>query len=114
MPCVITWAGSFLTSEVVEAVRGQKYISTHALIQRSVHPTAPVLLTKDLIGNEISYDFQPPSSLHISNSRTKPCLLTCYSVSSLNFTQIIEKELNQDQVSNNLKHLFYRFALARV
>ena len=25
MPCVITWAWSFLTSEVVEAVRGQKH-----------------------------------------------------------------------------------------
>ena len=32
MSCVITWAWSFLTSEVVEAVRGQKHhISTHTL-----------------------------------------------------------------------------------
>ena len=32
MPCVITWAWSFLTSEVVETVRGQKHhISTHTL-----------------------------------------------------------------------------------
>ena len=32
MSCVITWAWSFLTSEVVEAVRGQKHhISAHTL-----------------------------------------------------------------------------------
>jgi hypothetical protein len=30
-----------------------------------------LLLTKDS-RNEIRYDFQPPFSLHISNSRTKP------------------------------------------
>ena len=35
------------TSEVVETVTGQKHhISTHTLA-RSVHPTAPVLFTKD-------------------------------------------------------------------
>ena len=71
MPCVITWAWSFLTSEVVEAVRGQ----THHILMHTLalwhFPTAPVLLTKDT-RNEISYDFQPPFSLHISNSRTKP------------------------------------------
>ena len=37
----------------------------------AVHPTAPVLLTKDS-RNEISYDFQPPFSLHILSLRTKP------------------------------------------
>ena len=53
----------------VEAVRGQKHhISPHT--QCSVHPKVPVLLTKDSIRNEISYNFQPPFSLHISNSRT--------------------------------------------
>ena len=78
MPCVITWAWSFLTSEVVEAVRGQKhhrYLDAYfgTLTQRSVHPTAPVLLTKDS-RNELwlSASIQPPFSLHISNSRTKP------------------------------------------
>ena len=50
--------GMIMTSEVVEAVRGQKHhISTHT--QRSVHPTVPVLPTKDS-KNETSYDFQPP------------------------------------------------------
>ena len=35
MPCVITWSWSFLTSEVVETVRGQKYhISGHTLALR--------------------------------------------------------------------------------
>ena len=54
------------------------------LTQRSVHPTALVLFTKDS-RNEISYDFQPPFSLHISISRTKPTgfdfyyhLITCH------------------------------------
>ena len=71
MPCVIReW--SFMTSEVVEAVRGQKHILAHTLAQRLVHPTAPVLLSKDTPRNEISYNSQPPFSLHISNSRTKP------------------------------------------
>ena len=64
MPCVITWSWSFLTSKVVEAVRGQKHhISAHTLAlltQRSVHPTVPVLLTKDSPRNKISYDSQPP------------------------------------------------------
>ena len=47
MSCVITWAWSFLISEFVEAVRGQKHhITTQTLAQRSDHPTAPVLLTK--------------------------------------------------------------------
>ena len=73
--CVITWKWSFLTSEVVEAFRGQKhYISMHTLAQRltqhSVHPTAPVLLSKDS-RNEIIFDFQSPFCLHILNSRTK-------------------------------------------
>ena len=76
MYCVITWACIFLTSDVVEADRGQKHhISVHnlgTLTQRSVHPSVPVLFTKDLPSNEISYDFQPSFSLHISNSRTKP------------------------------------------
>ena len=31
MSCVITCALSFLTSEVVEAVRGQKHVSVHTL-----------------------------------------------------------------------------------
>ena len=64
-----------LTFEVVEAVKGQKHhISVHTLTQHSVHPTAPLLLTKDSPRNEISYDLQPPFSLHISNSRTKLAL----------------------------------------
>ena len=42
------------------------------LTQCPFHPTAPILITKASIKNEISYDFQPPFSLHISNSRTKP------------------------------------------
>ena len=46
-----------------------------ALTQRSLHASAPVLFTKDLRRNEISYDFQPPFSLRISNSRTKPAEL---------------------------------------
>ena len=46
MPCVITWAWKFLTSEVLEAVRGQKHhIFKHTF--GSVHRIAPVLLTKD-------------------------------------------------------------------
>ena len=50
------------------------YLGTHfgTLTQRSVHPSASVMLTKYLPRNEISYDFQTPISLHISNSRTKP------------------------------------------
>ena len=44
-----------MTSEVVEAVRGQKisYLGAHfgTLIQRLVHPTAPLLLTKDSPSN---------------------------------------------------------------
>ena len=49
------------------------YLDTHfgTLTQRLVHPTAPVLLTKDSPRNEIHYAFQPPFSLHIPNSRTK-------------------------------------------
>ena len=58
---MITWAWSFLTSKVVEAVKGKKHhISAHTLTQLSAHPSMPVLLTKDLKRNEISYDFQPP------------------------------------------------------
>ena len=45
------------------------------LTQCSVHPSAPVLLTKDSPRNFISFDSQPPFSLHISNSRTKPARL---------------------------------------
>ena len=41
------------------------------ITQRSVYPSVPVLLTKDLPWNEISYDFQPPFSLHILNPKTK-------------------------------------------
>ena len=42
------------------------YLDTHfgTLTQNSVHPTVPVLLTKDS-RNEISYNFQPPY-IHIS------------------------------------------------
>ena len=46
--------------------------------QGSVHPTVPVLLTKCLSRNEISYAFQPPFSLLIVNSRTKPARLDFY------------------------------------
>ena len=45
---------------------------TSSLTQCLVHPTAPVLLTKDSPRNKISYDFQHSLSLHIFNSRTKP------------------------------------------
>ena len=50
------------------------YLGAHfgTLTQRLVHHSVAVLLTKDLPRNEISYDFQPPFSLHILNSRTKP------------------------------------------
>ena len=54
MSCVITWAWSFLTSKVVEAVRGQKHLGT--LTQCLVHSSAPVLLTKDSPRNLISDD----------------------------------------------------------
>ena len=52
------------------------YLDAHfgTLTQCSVHPTAPVLLTKDS-RNEIIYEFPPTFSLHISNSRTKPTVL---------------------------------------
>ena len=53
MSCVITRAQLFLTSEVVEAVRGHKH---HTLTQPLVHPSAPVLLTKYSPRNLISYD----------------------------------------------------------
>ena len=48
------------------------YLGAHFgnLTQRSVHPSAPVLLTKDSPRSFITYDSQPPFSLHISNSRT--------------------------------------------
>ena len=38
------------------------YLGAHfgTFTQRSVHPTAPVLLTKHPLRNEISCDFQPP------------------------------------------------------
>ena len=68
MSCVITWAWWFLTSDVQRLKTS--YLNAH--FECSVHPSAPVLLIKDLPRNEISYDFQPPFSLHISNSRTKP------------------------------------------
>ena len=50
MSCVITWAKSFLTSKVVEAVIRQKhhiYINSHfgILTQHLIHPTVPFLLT---------------------------------------------------------------------
>jgi hypothetical protein len=53
-----------LTSEVVEADRGQKHHCIGTLNQHLAYPSAPVLLTKDLPRNEISYDFQPPFRLH--------------------------------------------------
>ena len=56
------------------------YLGAHfgSLIQCSVHPTVPVLLTKDSPRNEITYIFQPPFSLYTSNSRTKPTGLDFY------------------------------------
>ena len=63
MSCLITWAWSFLNSEVVEAVRCQmSYLGAHfgTLTQQSVYPIVPVLLTKDSPRNEISYDFHLP------------------------------------------------------
>ena len=51
-----------ISSDVVEAVRGQKHLDT--LTHRLVHLSVPVLLTKDL-PSFISYDSQPPFSLHI-------------------------------------------------
>ena len=47
-------------------------MGVHFGTQRSVHPTAPVLLTKESVRNDIIYDSQPPLSLYVSNSRTKP------------------------------------------
>ena len=45
--CVVIWAWLFLTSTVMEAVRGQKcYRELTLFAQRSVHPIVPVLLTK--------------------------------------------------------------------
>ena len=71
MSCVITCAWSFLTFEVVEE---KNIISRRTFWHFN---SAPVLLTKDS-RNEISYDCQPPFSLHISNSRTKPAGLHFY------------------------------------
>ena len=53
------------------------YLGAHfgTLTQFLVYPIVPVLLTKDSPRNEISYDSQPPFSLHISNSRTKPAFI---------------------------------------
>ena len=80
MSCVITLAWSFLTTEVVEADGGHKHhISAHTLTQHLVHPSVPVLLTKDLPRNEISYDFQPPISLQsFSVSFSVPSILRSY------------------------------------
>ena len=56
----------------VESVRDQKqHISWHTLAL-SVHLSAPVLLTQDSSRYEIRSEFQPPFSLHMSNSITKP------------------------------------------
>ena len=67
---------------VMEAGRGQKDYREIAhfgtLTQRSIHPTVPVLLTKDSPRNEIRYDSQPPFSLHISNSRRALFLVLGY------------------------------------
>ena len=50
------------------------YLGAHfgSVTQRLVHPSVPVLLTKDSPRNEISHDFQPPFSLHISNLEPSP------------------------------------------
>ena len=51
---VVTWALLFLTSIVMEAVRGQKRYSERTLwhsTQRSVHPTVLFLLTKKIKSN---------------------------------------------------------------
>ena len=69
MSCVITWDDHFWPPRLWRPKT--LCLDAHFGTQRSVHPTAPVLLTKDSIRNEIRNDFQPPFSLHISNSRTK-------------------------------------------
>ena len=48
------------------------YFGAHlvTLTQRSVHPSAPILLTKDSPRNFISYESQPPFSLYISKKIT--------------------------------------------
>ena len=50
------------------------YCGAHlgTLTQCLIHPSAPDLLTKDSPRNEINFDFQPPFSLHISNSSWPP------------------------------------------
>ena len=53
--CAVTWTLFFLTSNVMEAVRGQNTISLHTLWhQYSLHPSVPLLLTKDSSRHEIS------------------------------------------------------------
>ena len=54
MSCVITWALSFLTSEVLEAVRGQKHLLGAHFGNNRFIPQCQFCLLK------ISYDFQPP------------------------------------------------------
>ena len=66
MSCVITWAWSFLTYEVVEAVLLETktlYLGTHfgTLTQSSIHASVPVLLTQDSPRNEVSNDFNSAS-----------------------------------------------------
>ena len=78
------------------------------LTQRSIHPTAPVLLTKDSPRNEISCDSQPLFSLHISNSKTKPMkatkilLLTIFLLTNLN---LLKSYATLGQLISWLDHL---------
>ena len=79
MSCVITWALSFLTFEVVEAVRGQKHVSVHTLaLKLNVQfiPQCQFCLPKIHQETRSVMNF----SLHISNSRTKAAGLDFYSL----------------------------------
>ena len=75
--CLAWYPGrdDFLPLRLWRLIKAKNIISRHTFgtfTQLLIHPSGPVLLTKDLPRNEISYDFQPPFNLHISNSRTKP------------------------------------------
>ena len=51
-------SGGFITVIVVNPPESK--LEKRTYVQRSVHPSAPVLLTKDSPRNLISYDSQPP------------------------------------------------------
>ena len=71
------------------------YLGAHfgTLTQCLVHPSAPVLPTKDSPINFINYDSQPPFSLHILDSRTKPTGLD-FQLSQSHVDQDLNQALN--------------------